>query len=191
MSEKIIKFANQKLDKSLQEVGSNSFYRGLNGQAHGILFYQVRCASARAVRSPLQNLRIRMANPCYRNDFTWFLVQLVALDVRLELGCDVVFNSGRSGRDLCLYRIAIVFHSLRTINDTRQQAPPQSRADDCVCGSETLISVDIFLPTFNEEPELIRYSIRDAKAVTYPFPTFLQNTLENFRDPDVAWVQTP
>ena len=117
------------------------------------------------------------------------------------------------------------------------------------------LAVDVFITTYNEDEELVRLSIRDAKALVYPhpvdirvhvlddgrratmkqvadeegvhyisrssnigfkagnlrnameltsgdfiaicdadtrvFPTFLQNTLGYFRDPDVAWVQTP
>jgi cellulose synthase (UDP-forming) len=120
---------------------------------------------------------------------------------------------------------------------------------------ERPIAVDVFIATYNEDEELVRLSIRDAKAVSYPhpidlrvhvlddgrrpamrqvadeegvhylsrtnnigfkagnlrnameqtsgdfivivdadnrlFPTILQNTLGYFRDPDVAWVQTP
>jgi cellulose synthase (UDP-forming) len=115
--------------------------------------------------------------------------------------------------------------------------------------------VDVFLPTYTEDPEMTRYSIRDANALKYPhpidirvhvlddgnraemrkvaleegvnyltrqtnigykagnlrngmeqtdgdflvildsdtrvFPTLLQSTLGYFRDPDLAWVQTP
>lgn len=125
------------------------------------------------------------------------------------------------------------------------ERPPEDR----------LIKVDIFLPTYTEDPELVRYSICDTKAVRYPhpvdikvhvlddgkreemravakeegvnyiartdnrgfkagnlrnameetdgdiivildadtrpFPQFLERTLGYFRDPDVAWVQTP
>lgn len=117
------------------------------------------------------------------------------------------------------------------------------------------ITIDVFLPTYTEDPELVRYSIRDSKAVTYPhpvdirihvlddgkreemhaialeegvnyitrtdnrgfkagnlrnamemtsgdiivildadtrpFPQIMERTLGYFRDPDVAWVQTP
>lgn len=117
------------------------------------------------------------------------------------------------------------------------------------------LAVDIFLPTYNEDEELVRLSIRDAKKVivpegvrcrihvlddgcrermrqiaeeewvnyiprqetegfkagnirhgmkqtcgdlmvildadTRPLPEFLIHTLGYFRDPDVAWVQTP
>lgn len=117
------------------------------------------------------------------------------------------------------------------------------------------IAVDIFIATYNEDPALVRLSIRDALALTYPhpimttvhvlddgrrpamravaeaegaryltratnegfkagnlrnaleqtagdflvicdadtrlFPTFLTHTLGHFRDPQMAWVQTP
>ncbi len=117
------------------------------------------------------------------------------------------------------------------------------------------ISVDVFFPTFDEEPELVKLSLLDAQAIKYPhnidirihvlddgkrstmqavadelgvnyitrennigfkagnmhngieqtsgdfivicdadtrpFPTILEHTLGYFRDPDVAWVQTP
>ncbi|WP_027720170.1 glycosyltransferase [Maridesulfovibrio zosterae] len=128
---------------------------------------------------------------------------------------------------------------------SEKDRPPQDRP----------ISIDIFLPTYTEDPELVRYSIRDSKAVTYPyavdikihvlddgkreemhavaleegvnyitrddnrgfkagnlrnameltsgdiivildadtrpFPQFLERTLGYFKDPEVAWVQTP
>lgn len=117
------------------------------------------------------------------------------------------------------------------------------------------VAVDIFITTYNEDEELVRLTIRDAKAVRYPhpidmhihvlddgrrasmrqvcdeeginyitrsnnigfkagnlrnameqtggdfivicdadtrlFPSILEHTLGYFRDPDVAWVQTP
>ncbi len=159
--------------------------------------------------------------------------------------------------ETCAFIGLLLFvHNLWSVNDTPPPNPPRKRSqvmetDD----DETLISVDIFLPTFNEDPELTRYSIRDALAVTYPyaldlrihvlddgnrtemkkvaleegvnyitreanigfkagnlrngmaqthgdfivildsdtrpFPTLLSHTLGYFRDPDVAWVQTP
>lgn len=122
-------------------------------------------------------------------------------------------------------------------------------------GADLPITVDVFFATYDEEEELVRLSIQDAKAISYPhdidikihvlddgrrarmeevakeegvnyisrdnnigfkagnlrnalertsgdfivicdadtrpFPTMLENTLGYFRDPDVAWVQTP
>ncbi len=117
------------------------------------------------------------------------------------------------------------------------------------------LSIDVFFPTYDEEPELVRLSIEDALSIRYPhpinmkihvlddgkrpemqalaeelgcnyitrssnigfkagnmrnameqtsgdfilicdadtrpFPTILEHTMGYFRDPDVAWVQTP
>ncbi len=152
--------------------------------------------------------------------------------------------------------LLLYVHNLWSINDTPRTKAPKYRSD-VIKGTDEgrPISVDIFLPTYNEDPELTRYSIRDAKAVTYPyalqlkihvlddgnrqemktvaqeesvnyitrptntgfkagnlrngmaqtdgdfvvildadtrpFPTILRHTLGYFRDPDVAWVQTP
>ena len=159
--------------------------------------------------------------------------------------------------ETCAFVGLLLFvHNLWSIDDTPQTDAPLQRSD--VMNSDddmALISVDIFIPTYNEDPELTRYSIRDAKAVTYPcaldlkihvlddgnrpemkkvaqdegvnyitretnagykagnlrngmsqthgdfivildsdtrpFPTLLSHTLGYFRDPDVAWVQTP
>lgn len=141
--------------------------------------------------------------------------------------------------------------------DYPRQSPPASIAE-CVADRDAVsrpVSVDIFFPTYNEDPELVRPSVRDAKRITYPhpidiqihvlddgkrdamrkvaeeeqvryitrssnagfkagnlrngmeqtggdfllicdadtrpFPSMLEHTLGYFRDPDVAWVQTP
>ena len=141
--------------------------------------------------------------------------------------------------------------------DYEPKDPPRLMSD-CVQekGAEPRpIRVDIFFPTYNEDPELVRLSIQDARKLTYPhpietrihvlddgnraemkgvameervnyitrpnnvgykagnlrngmehtsgdfllicdadtrpFPGFLEHTLGYFRDPDVAWVQTP
>ena len=151
--------------------------------------------------------------------------------------------------------LLLYFHNLWSVNDTPPAPAPKYRSDVISQGGKSRISVDVFLPTYNEDPELTRYSIRDAKAMTYPypidikvfvlddgrrqemkdvalqegvqyitrssnigykagnlrngmeqtvgdflvildsdtrpFPTLLQNTLGYFRDPRVAWVQTP
>ncbi len=133
--------------------------------------------------------------------------------------------------------------------------PPPASFSDCGGDEDRPLSVDVFIATYNEEEELVRLSIRDAKALTYPhpidlrihvlddgrrpamravaeaegvnyitrannigfkagnlrnameqthgdiivicdadtrvFPSMLENTLGYFRDPDVAFVQTP
>jgi cellulose synthase (UDP-forming) len=140
----------------------------------------------------------------------------------------------------------------------RPLAPPPRFISECVGDGETParpISVDAFFPTYDEDPELVRLSLRDAKRITYPyaidlrihvlddgrrpamrrvadeesvgyitrdsnvgfkagnmrnamertsgdfilicdadtrpFPTILEHTLGYFRNPDMAWVQTP
>ncbi|WP_300670132.1 glycosyltransferase [Desulfoluna sp.] len=148
--------------------------------------------------------------------------------------------------------------NLWAVRDTPAQQPP-AWITDCVGNPGAFekrpLHVDLFFPTYDEEPELVRLSIRDAKAMDYPhpldftihvlddgrreemrqvaeeegvhyisrthntgfkagnlqnameqtfgdfivicdadtrpFPTLLKRTLGYFRDPDVAWVQTP
>jgi len=161
--------------------------------------------------------------------------------------------------ETCAYIGLVLFtFNLWQVEDYPQQPPPELM-NDCLAArdehSARPISVDVFFPTYNEDPELVRLSIRDAKAITYPhpvhiqihvlddgqrpamqkvaeeegvnyitrptnigfkagnlrnameltsgdflvicdadtrpFPTILENTLGYFRDPDVAWVQTP
>jgi len=159
--------------------------------------------------------------------------------------------------ETCAYFGLILFvHNLWSVNDTPRQAPPQFVSETREgFDQDRKIRVDIFLPTYNEDPELTRLSILDAKKVTYrhpidiqihvlddgrreemrnvaqdegvnyitrpdnygykagnlrngmsqtsgdfmvildsdtrPFPELLNETLGYFRDPDVAWVQTP
>ncbi len=84
-------------------------------------------------------------------DAMWFAVLVVAAETCAFIG-------------LLLY-----VHNLWAIDDTPQTKAPAKRSE-VINGAddETPISVDVFLPTYNEDPELTRYSIRDAKAVTYP-----------------------
>jgi cellulose synthase (UDP-forming) len=138
------------------------------------------------------------------------------------------------------------------------QNPPPRNINECMKESHGLdrpVSVDLFIATYSEDVELVRLSIKDAKAIKYPhaldlkihilddgrrsemkrvadeegvnyisrnnnigykagnlrnameqtagdfivicdadtrvFPTILTSTLGYFRDPSVAWVQTP
>lgn len=140
--------------------------------------------------------------------------------------------------------------------DTPMQPPPARLLDILPeADPERPLTVDLYFPTYDEDPELVRLSLRDAKQLTYPhriertiyvlddgkrpamrqvaeeegvryltrptnvgykagnlrnalehthgellvicdadtrlFPPFLERTLGYFRDPDVAWVQTP
>lgn len=56
------------------------------------------------------------------------------------------------------------------ISDTPKQEPPQSMADvvDCVNASfymDRKIKIDIYVPVFNEDPELVRHTLQAAKNV--------------------------
>ncbi|MEM9716396.1 MAG: cellulose synthase catalytic subunit [Pseudomonadota bacterium] len=157
---------------------------------------------------------------------------------------------------LAYFGLILFVHNLWSVRDTPQADPPSLLSDVREdVEQDRPITVDIFLPTFNEDPELTRLSIQDAKAVTYPgnveilvhvlddgrreamrkvaleegvnyitrpdntgykagnlrngmahtsgdfmvildsdtrpFPNMLREMLGYFRDPDVAWVQSP
>ncbi|WYD79265.1 MAG: glycosyltransferase [Candidatus Electrothrix gigas] len=169
------------------------------------------------------------------------------------------FSLPLAAAETCAYFGLVLFtFNLWKVQDTPRDPPPKS-IKDCVPHPDHYpdhsITVDIFFPTVNEEPELVRLSIKDAKQITYPhpltmkihvlddgrrsamrqvaeeegvnyivrqenigfkagnlahameqtsgdfivicdadtrpFPTLLEHTLGYFRDPDVAWVQTP
>ncbi|EGU31958.1 putative glycosyl transferase [Vibrio ichthyoenteri ATCC 700023] len=157
----------------------------------------------------------------------------------------------------CAFIGSILFtYNLWKVKDEPSREAPFKIAE-CVRDTEENrpISVDIFFPSYDEEPELVKLSILDAQKVRYPhpidiniyilddgnrpemktmadsmgvgyitregnigfkagnlrnameqtygdfvvicdadtrpFPTILENTLGYFRDPNVAWVQTP
>ncbi|WP_299013176.1 glycosyltransferase [uncultured Photobacterium sp.] len=155
---------------------------------------------------------------------------------------------------------ALFTFNLWKTKDEPRKAPPFT-INECVAAgdpessSTRPISVDVFFPSYDEEPDLVRLSILDAQKIRYPhdieirifilddgrrpemkalasemdveyitrannigfkagnlrnaleqtygdfivicdadtrpFPTILEHTLGYFRDPDVAWVQTP
>jgi cellulose synthase (UDP-forming) len=171
-------------------------------------------------------------------DALWFALPLVAAETLAYVGF-VLFTA-----------------NLWKTWDYPRQPPPRS-IGECVLEAvpERPISVDVFIATYGEDPELVRLSVRDAKKLAYPhsidlrvhvlddgrrpqmrrvaveeeveyvtrdgnigfkagnlrhameqtsgdfilicdadtrpFPSLLENTLGYFRDPDVAWVQTP
>jgi cellulose synthase (UDP-forming) len=155
--------------------------------------------------------------------------------------------------------IGMVLFTFNLWRDTPPSIPaPPRRIAECVAGATTEdrpLRVDVFFPTYNEELDLVRLSVLDAKRLSYPypidvrihvlddghresmrqlatelgvgyitraskegfkagnmrnamehtdgdfivicdadtrpFPTLLEHTLGYFRDPDMAWVQTP
>ena len=156
--------------------------------------------------------------------------------------------------------LLFTFNLWRT-RDVPRQPPPRTvgectgEAASAEDWAQRPVAVDVFITTYNEDEELVRLSIRDARRLQYPhpldlrihvlddgrratmrqvadeegvlyisrtnnvgfkagnlrnameqtsgdfivicdadtrlFPTFLEHTLGYFRDPDVAWVQTP
>lgn len=160
--------------------------------------------------------------------------------------------------ETCAYFGSILFTINLWMTRDYPRLPPPHYISECVNTPgipDRPIAVDVFIATYNEDPELVRFSIRDAKRITYPhsidirihvlddgkrpamksvaeeegvnyitrtnnigfkagnlrnameqtsgdfllicdadtrpFPTILEHTLGYFRDPDVAWVQTP
>jgi cellulose synthase (UDP-forming) len=174
------------------------------------------------------------------HDALWFAIPLVLAETLAYIG-------------LVLFTI-----NLWAVRDT-ERAPPPRLLCECVRDPHEAdrrpLRIDVFFPTYSEEPELVQLSIRDAKRIRYPhpidvrihvlddgkreemrqvaleegvsyitrdsnvgfkagnlrnameqtdgdfllicdadtrpFPTILEHTLGYFRDPDVAWVQTP
>lgn len=172
------------------------------------------------------------------HDALWFAIPLALAETLAYIG-------------LLLFAFNLWF-----TRDTPRGKPP-ARISECSDdrASDRPVAVDIFITTYNEEEELVRLSIQDAKRVRYPhaidlrvhvlddgrrptmrqvaeeegvgyitrgnnvgfkagnlrnameltsgdfivicdadtrlFPTVLEHTLGYFRDPDVAWVQTP
>lgn len=172
-------------------------------------------------------------------DALWFSIPLIVAETGAYIGL-----------------ILFVFNIWR-VDDYKKQPPPVLVTDcfDDAGYAERPLSVDVFFPTYDEDEDLVRLSLLDAKKITYPhpinikihvlddgsrpamaqladsmgcnyitrdsnigfkagnmrnameqtsgdfivicdadtrpFPTILENTLGYFRDPDVAWVQTP
>jgi len=172
-------------------------------------------------------------------DALWYATPLVLAETAAYIGlCFFTFN-------------------LWKIEDTPKQTAPSllSEVVSYTPQKDRPLEVDIYFPTYDEDPELVRLSLQDASKVTYPaninikihvlddgkrpamqqvaeeeganyitrnnnlgykagnlrnameqtsgdfivicdadtrpFPTILEHTLGYFRDPNVAWVQTP
>lgn len=85
---------------------------------------------------------------------------------------------------------------LFTINLWSPRAPRRDPAPELV--SETLdhapatdrpLIVDVFFATYNEDPELVRLGLRDAKLMQYPHPIDLRiHVLDDGRRPEMAAV---
>jgi cellulose synthase (UDP-forming) len=66
----------------------------------------------------------------------------------------------------------LFFASASKTGDTPMQPPPARLSDiqDTAADADRPVAIDVFIPTYNEDPELVRISLRDAKQLTYPHP---------------------
>jgi cellulose synthase (UDP-forming) len=215
--------------------------------------YENRRPPAPLVYSPKIEFLWQMAATCAALLGLWYLVWRWTSSLNYDaLWFSVLVVTAET---LSYIGMLLYFHNLWSVNDT-PQSPAPSRRDQVVFDNcDRMLSVDVFLPTYTEDPEMTRYSIRDANALKYPhpidirvhvlddgnrpemkevamqegvnyltretnvgfkagnlrngmeqtdgdflvildsdtrvFPTLLENTLGYFRDPDMAWVQTP
>lgn len=172
-------------------------------------------------------------------DALWYAIPLVVAETGAYIG------------------LAFFTFNLWKVKDTPKQSPPTlfSEVVSFEPQEDRPINIDMYFPTYDEDPELVRLSLIDAKKVlnpmgvnisihvlddgsrenmlkvsqeeganyitregnigfkagnlrnameqtggdfivicdadTRPLPTMLENTLGYFRDPSVAWVQTP
>ncbi|WP_194724500.1 glycosyltransferase [Noviherbaspirillum malthae] len=101
-------------------------------------------------------------------DALWFAIPLVLAETLAYIG-------------LVLFAI-----NLWKVHDYPRRPPPRtiSECADTHGDEDRPISADIFLTTYSEEEELVRLSIRDAKAVRYPHPIDLRvHVLDDGRRP--------
>lgn len=93
----------------------------------------------------------------------------------------------------CAYFGLVLFTlNLWTSRGDYPRRPPPDRIGQCLADPPAVdrpVAVDIFIATYNEEEELVRLSIRDAKAVRYPHPIDLRvHVLDDGRRPAMAAV---
>jgi cellulose synthase (UDP-forming) len=91
-------------------------------------------------------------------DALWFAIPLVVAETLAYVG------------------LVLFAFNLWATRDTPRRPPPASIAEcseDQGAGTRP-VAVDIFITTYNEEEELVRLSIRDAKQVRYPHPIDLR-----------------
>ncbi|HEX2545962.1 MAG TPA: cellulose synthase catalytic subunit [Ramlibacter sp.] len=92
--------------------------------------------------------------------------------------------------ETCAYIGLVLFaFNLWKTRDTPLQPPPATVAECSEDASSRPVAVDIFLTTYNEDEELVRLSIRDARKVTYPHPIDLRiHVLDDGRRPAMKQV---
>lgn len=93
--------------------------------------------------------------------------------------------------ETCAYLGLVLFaFNLWLTRDTPRRPPPATVGE---CSDDTAgtrpVAVDIFITTYNEDEELVRLSIQDAKRVTYPHPVDLRiHVLDDGRRPTMRQV---
>lgn len=75
------------------------------------------------------------------------------------------------GETLSFIGTILIVFNFWSNKDPKKQSPIHylSEIEDLNGRSDRPIRIDILITTYNEDVELVRYSIRDAKKVTYPF----------------------
>jgi cellulose synthase (UDP-forming) len=106
-------------------------------------------------------------------DALWFAIPLVIAETGAFIG-------------LVLFLI-----NLWRVED-RPILPPPQRLSDCVSRldePDRPLAVDVFFATYNEDPELVRIGLREARAMRYPHPIDLRiHVLDDGRRPQMHQV---
>ncbi|HEY2844768.1 MAG TPA: hypothetical protein VGJ09_14000, partial [Bryobacteraceae bacterium] len=82
--------------------------------------------------------------------------------------------------ETCAYFGLILFTiNLWRIKDVPMKAPPRyiSECSETECSADAALrplAVDVMFTTYNEDPEIVRLSVQDAKAIRYPHPIDLR-----------------
>jgi cellulose synthase (UDP-forming) len=71
---------------------------------------------------------------------------------------------------LAFVSTVLFFVTTWRVRDTEMTPPPArlSEIQDVTQDDDRLLSIDVLFPTYDEDPELVRLSLRDAKAMRYP-----------------------
>lgn len=107
------------------------------------------------------------------HDALWFAVPLVIAETLAYIGL-----------------VLFTFNLWKT-RDVPRKPPPRSIAEcvDAASAEDRPVAVDVFITTYNEEEELVRLSIRDAKKLRYPHPVDLRiHVLDDGRRPSMRQV---
>jgi cellulose synthase (UDP-forming) len=80
-----------------------------------------------------------------------------------------------AAESLAFFGLLLNTFNMWRVKDTPSGAPPATFRDlgHGEDAPDRPLSVDIFFPTYSEDPELVRLSLQDAKKVTYPHPITL------------------